>query len=57
MKQRGITELHVEHVLQNPDYIRNSFDGRKESSGRIYDRTIRIEFAIEENYIKIITVM
>ena len=57
MKQRGITELEVEHVLSNPFYIKKSFEGRKEAVGEIKNRTIKIEFIEIENYINIITVI
>lgn len=29
MLQRGINEETIKHIIQNPDYIRTSFDGRK----------------------------
>ena len=57
MKQRGITELEVEHVLNYPQYIKKSFEGRKEALGIIKNKTIKVEFIEIENYIKIITVM
>ena len=57
MKQRGITELHVQQILQHHDYIRKSFEGRKEAGGSIDGRSIRIEFIEEETYINIITVI
>lgn len=57
MKQRGITPLEVEHVLEHPDYIKKSFKGRKEALGVVKNRTIKIEFVEIENYIKIITVI
>jgi len=57
MKQRGITELEVEHVLRHPIYIKKSFEGKKEAVGEIKNRTIKIKFIEIENYIKIITVI
>lgn len=57
MKQRGITELHVLQILERPDYIRKSFEGRKEAGGCIEGRFIRIEFIEEQTYINIITVI
>ena len=57
MKQRAITELEVEHVLQHPDFIINSFEGTQEAIGKLQYRTIKIKFISKENYIKIITVM
>jgi len=57
MRQRGITELEVEHVLHHPYYIKKSFEGRKEAAGEIRNRMIKIEFIERENYIKIITII
>lgn len=57
MKQRGITELEIEHVFNHPIYIKKSFEGRKEAVGEIKGRTIKIKFIEIENYIRVITVM
>ncbi len=57
MKQRGITELHVEHVLNYPTYVRKSFEGRKEAVGQVEYRFIKIVFVEIENYLKIITII
>lgn len=57
MKQRGITEVEVEHILNRPVYVKKSFEGRKEAVGEVKNRTIKIKFSETENHIKIITVM
>lgn len=57
MKQRGITELEVEHVLEHPKYVKKSFEGRKTAEGEINSREIKISFIERENYIKIITLI
>ncbi len=57
MKQRGIEEWEIEHLLKHPSYIRKSFEGRKEAIGEIRDRKIKIVFVSEEKYIKIITII
>ena len=57
MKQRGITELEIEHVLKYPEYVKKSFEGRKEAVGKVKDKVIKIAFFEEENYIKIISIM
>ena len=57
MKQRGITELEIEHILEYPAYIKKSFEGTKEAVGEINNRFIKIKFIEMENYIKVITVM
>ena len=57
MKQRGITELEVEHILKYPTYVKKSFEETKEAFGKINKLEVKIEFIQRENYIKIITVM
>ena len=57
MKQRGITNLEIEHILKYPNYIKKSFEGRKEAEGEVRNRLVKIEFIEKENYIKIITVI
>ena len=57
MRQRGITELEIEHILKHPYYIKKSFEGTKEGVGEINNRIIKIKFVEIENYIKIITVI
>lgn len=57
IKQRGITELEIEHVLKYPTYVKKSFDGTKEANGDIKDRIIKVKFVEIEKYIRIITVM
>lgn len=57
MKQRGITELHVKHILNHPVYIKKSFEGRKEAFGNVEGRDLKIVFIETENYIKIITLI
>jgi len=57
LKQMGITELEVEHVLERPIYVKRSFEERKEAVGEIKNRTIKIIFIETENYIRIITVI
>ena len=57
MKQRGIEEWEIEHLLKYPAYIRKSFDYRKEAFGEIRNRKLKIIFIEIGNYIKIITVI
>lgn len=57
MKQRGITEIEVEHILNHPSYIKKSFEDTKEAFGEINNRQVKIKFIEIENYIKIITIM
>lgn len=57
MRQRGITELEVEHILTYPMYVKKTFEGKKEAVGTVKNRTIKIVFTETENYLKIITLM
>ena len=57
MKQRGITELEVEHIFKYPIYVKKSFEGRKITEGEINNRRIKVSFIERENFIKIITIM
>ena len=57
MRQRGITEFEVDHVLKHPNYIKKSFQGRKVAEGEANNRTIKISFIEKENFIKVITVI
>ncbi len=57
MKQRGIEEWEIEHLLKYPAYIKKTFDGRKEAVGEIRDRLVKVIFIKEEKYINVITVI
>ncbi len=57
IKQRGITTLEIEHILKHPDYIKRSFEGRKEALGTVRNREVKIKFIETESYIRIITVI
>jgi len=56
MKERGIEDWEVEHILKHPSYIKKSADEKREAVGEIRYRKIKIVFR-KENYIKVITVM
>ena len=57
MKQRGIEEWEIEHLLKSPSYVKKTFEGRREAIGEIRNRKVKIVFIKEEKYIKIITVI
>ena len=57
LRQRGITELEVEHVLSYASYKMKSFEGRKTAVGEINNRKIKVVFVEKENFIKVITVI
>ena len=57
LRQRGISELEVKQILDHPDYIKKSFEGRKEAVGEVRNRLIKIEFIEKDNYLKIITII
>lgn len=56
MKQRGITSLEIEFVLNHPDYIKKSCDV-KEAVGHVKDKYIKIAFEEMENYIRVISIL
>lgn len=57
MKERGIEQWEVEHVLEFPTYVKKSFGNRKEVIGNLKSKKIKVVFIELENYIKIITVI
>ncbi|MBI2449406.1 DUF4258 domain-containing protein [Candidatus Pacearchaeota archaeon] len=57
MKQRGIEEWEVEHILKFPSYIKKSFSNRKVAVGELKNRAIKVVFIEIENYKKIISVV
>jgi uncharacterized DUF497 family protein len=57
LKQRGITELEVNHVILYPQYVKKSFEGRKSAVGEINKRQIKVVFVEKENYLKVITII
>ena len=42
MKQRGIGEWEIENILKHPDYIKKTFEERKEAVGEMRNRKIKI---------------
>ena len=57
LKQRGIEEWEIEHAIKFPKYLKKNIDNKKEVVANIKNRTLKIIFSEEENYIKIITLM
>mgnify|MGYP001995259508 CR=1 FL=1 len=57
MRQRGITELEVEHILKYPSKTQKSYQGRIQAIGLIKNRRVKVVFFETESYIKIITVV
>jgi uncharacterized DUF497 family protein len=57
MKQRGITHLETEHILQHPIYVRNLINGRCEAVGEVNNRRIKVVFVRKKNFINVITVI
>ncbi len=55
MKQREITELDVQYILEHHKYLIKSKE-KKIVIGELKGRTIRVIFAEKENYINIVTV-
>lgn len=57
MKQRGMEEWEIEHLLKHPVYTKRTYEGKIEAIGGIRNRKVKIVFIREENYIKIVTVI
>lgn len=57
MKQRGVTELELEHVLKYYTFLKKTFEGRKEAVGTIKNRLVKVVFVETENYLKVITII
>ena len=57
LRQRGITELEVAHILNYPNYVKKSFENRKMAVGEINNRKVMVVFVEKENFIKVITVL
>ena len=57
IRERGIEEWEIEHVLKYPSYIKKSFEERKIAVGEIKNRKLGIIYLEEESYIKVISVM
>lgn len=55
LKQRGILEF--EDILKFHSSVKNRPDGLSEAVGCSNNRMIKVVFAEEENYIKVITVI
>lgn len=57
MKQRGVEDWEIEHILKHPSFIIKSFEGRKIAVGEIKNRKLGIIYLEEESYIKVISVI
>ncbi len=54
MRETGIEDWEIEHLLKHPSYIKKSFDERRIAVGVIRDRKLKIIYTEEENYIKVV---
>ncbi len=58
MKQRGITDIIIKHLLKYPTIvIKVPSRQRFIAIGKLKERKIKIVYSKEENYLKIISVM
>jgi len=57
IRERGIEDWEIEHLLKHSSYIKKSFDERRIAVGEIKDRKLKIIYTEEESYIKVISVM
>ncbi len=54
-KQRGIAHLMIEEVLERPDYIKKTYEGRRMAFKKTNGKNLVVVFEEKENYIRIIT--
>ncbi len=57
VKQRGIEEWEIEHLLKHPSHTKKTVEGKIEVVGEVKNRLVKVIFIKGENYIKIITVI
>lgn len=56
MLERAITREHVENVLDSPDVLLESSDGKTKASRRLGDKVYGVVFIKEGNKIIVVTV-
>ena len=56
-RQRGFTSIEIQFVIERPKIKRKRSDGRIEVIGNIRNRTIKIIYEEEENYINIVSLI
>lgn len=56
-RQRGLTTIEIQFVIERPEIRRKRSDGRTEIIGNIRNRKIKIVYEEEENYINIVSVI
>lgn len=57
MKERGIEDWEIEHIIKHPSYIKKSFEERRIAVGEIKNRKLKIIYSEEESYIKVVSIM
>jgi len=57
IKQRGVEDWEIEHILKYPSYVKKSFEERRIAVGEIKNRKLGIIYIEEESYIKVISVV
>lgn len=55
-KQRGLTEMQILEVIERPEYVKTTLDGRKIAVKEVQRRFVTVVYVEMENYIKVITV-
>jgi uncharacterized membrane-anchored protein len=56
-RQRGFTGIEIQYIIERPAYQKKRADGLIEVVGTIRNRTAKVVYTEEENYIKIVSVM
>lgn len=53
MKQRGIDEWEIEHIIKSPSYTKRRLDGKIEANAEVRQRFVKVVYIKLQNYIKI----
>lgn len=57
VRERGIEDWEIEHIIKYPSYIKKSIEGKISAIGLIKNREVKVVYTKEENYINLISVM
>ncbi len=57
MKQRGVEEWEVEHIIKYPSYVIKVAEEKRVAFGEMRNRKLKIVFIEGQNYKKVITIL
>ena len=55
IRERGIEECEIEHIIKYPSYIKRRNDGKIEANAKIKNRFLKVVYIRLQKYIKVIT--